>query len=94
LCGWGDLVAGIVGNHDRIHSLCGGRGHDLGTVVANRLRSDLPFRDKNHGFSIDIPDAVMDGRSHAIYVYAIDSRTGAETLLGGSPKSIRCGGSG
>ena len=71
-----------------------GRGRDLGTVVADRLRSDLPFRDKNHGFSIDIPDAQMDGRSHAIYVYAIDSRTGSETLLGGSPKSIRCGGSG
>jgi hypothetical protein len=69
-----------------------GRGRDLGTVVANLLRSDLPFRDKNHGFSIVVPDVLLDGRSHAIYVYAIDSRTGVETLLEGSPKSIRCGG--
>jgi len=69
-----------------------GRGFDLGSVVAGQQRPDLPFRDKNHGFSIAIPDALKDGRSHAIYVYAIDSRTGTETLLEGSPKSIRCGG--
>lgn len=69
-----------------------GHGSDLGSVVAGLQRSDLPFRDKNHGFAIDIPDALKDGRSHAIYVYAIDSRTGTETLLEGSPKSIRCGG--
>jgi hypothetical protein len=69
-----------------------GRGSDLGSVVAGQQRPDLPFRDKNHGFSIDIPDVLKDGRSHAIYVYAIDSRTGTETLLEGSPKSIRCGG--
>jgi hypothetical protein len=69
-----------------------GRGRDLGTVVANQMRSDLPFRDKNHGFSIIIPEVLLDGRSHAIYVYAVDSRTGEETLLEGSPKSIRCGG--
>ncbi len=69
-----------------------GRGRDLGSVVAGLPRPDLPFRDKNHGFSIAIPDSLKDGRSHAIYVYAIDSRTGTETLLEGSPKSIQCGG--
>jgi hypothetical protein len=69
-----------------------GRGRDLGTVVADQMRSDLPFRDRNHGFSIAIPETLLDGRSHAIYVYAIDSRSGEETLLDGSPKSIRCGG--
>lgn len=69
-----------------------GRGRDLGSMVASGLRPDLPFRDKNHGFSIALPDVLNDGRSHAIYVYAIDSRTGEETLLEGSPKSIRCGG--
>jgi predicted outer membrane repeat protein len=65
-----------------------------GTIIANELadlyRSDLPFADKNHGYSIPTPSNIKDGQSHTIYVYAIDSGGGNNPLLNNSPQSISC----
>jgi len=65
-----------------------------GTIIANELadlyRSDLPFADKNHGYSIPTPSNIKDGQSHTIYVYAIDSGGGDNPLLNNSPQSISC----
>lgn len=69
-----------------------GSGQSFGSAVAGNFRGDLPFRDKNHGYSIRVPQGLKDGRPHAIYMYALDPTTGIETLLEGSPKMIQCGG--
>lgn len=56
----------------------------------------------HYGFDIQVPANLQDGREHKVYVYAIDAnfanfgegswaKTGASTLLGGSPMSFRIG---
>jgi hypothetical protein len=56
----------------------------------------------DYGFDIQIPASMNDGKEHKVYVYALDARvaqtgesgwpkTGASTLLGGSPKTFRLG---
>jgi len=47
---------------------------------ANAARPDLPGNESAHGFSITLPQ-LMPG-SHAVTIYAVDSTTGALTLLG------------
>lgn len=57
----------------------------------------------DYGFEFQVPANLQDGREHKLYVYALDARvasaanesgwpkTGASTLLTGSPKSFRIG---
>ena len=44
-------------------------------VVANLFRSDLPFADKNHGFSIAPPAAFKTGCPEKVYIHGIDVDT-------------------
>ena len=67
-------------------------------VVANLFRSDLPFADKNHGFSIATPSAFFTGCPVRVYIHAIDVDTNGNPVPGGNNvllnltgKSIRCG---
>ena len=45
----------------------------------------------NHGFSLIPPESLLDGSSHPLYVYAIDSSgEGINTLLSESPRTLTC----
>lgn len=67
-------------------------------VVANLYRSDLPFADKNHGFSINTPAAYKTGCPEKVYIHGIDVDAngnnvpgGNNDLLGSTGKTVRCG---
>ncbi len=57
-------------------------GTFVGSIKANGYRSDLPYTDKYHGYSFSVPEDLKDGNLHTIYVYAIDSQSGYNPLLG------------
>lgn len=62
---------------------------------AELYRSDLPYPDKYHAFSIPILSYLHDGKTHSIYAYALNSggwplSLDEYQLLSGSPKSITC----
>lgn len=67
-----------------------GTGTFIGGISADVYRGDLPYDDKNHGFSFATPESLKDGQSHQIYVYALDDQGGTNPLLNNSPKSIQC----
>lgn len=73
----------------------------VGSTTANVYRADLPFTDKNHGFSFTFPaysvaspktpNPLLDGATHTIYAYGhpvASGTTGSWLQLSGS--SIRC----
>lgn len=67
-----------------------GTGTFLQSVTADNYRGDLPYSDKNHGFSIVTPGTLFDETDHSIYIYAIDSNGGTNPLLNHSPRTINC----
>jgi hypothetical protein len=67
-----------------------GTGVFIGSLLANTYRGDLPYDDKNHGFSFPLPTSLKDNQSHQIYIYAIDSSGGENPLLNNSPKEVNC----
>lgn len=66
-------------------------GTYIGSTFADNYRGDLPYTDKEHGFSFTLPDSLNDGAPHQIYAYAIDDAGGTNPLLTNSPKTVRCG---
>ncbi len=80
----------------KIHIYKDGRyglgGTFVTSVLADKLRSDLPYTDKNHGFVYDFVSAsgLYDGKDHALYIYGIDVTGDGNVLLAGNPKTIRC----
>jgi hypothetical protein len=62
------------------------------TVKANVSRADLctPLGSCEHGFKLDIPTGLRDGKKHTVYAYALDSASGKKALLSGSPMSFTC----
>jgi hypothetical protein len=68
-----------------------GTGTFIGGTSANIYRGDIPYTDKNHGFSFSLPNALNDGAAHQVYAYAIDDAGGTNTLLTNSPKTVQCG---
>lgn len=70
-----------------------GTGTGLGRFTAGNDRSDLcsAIGSCNHGFTIQPPASLYDGHAHAVYAYGIAVTAGAaNTLLGGSPKTLQC----
>lgn len=63
----------------------------IAIIPADINRPDLPYEDKNHGFSFLLPDHLKDGWPHTYYIYALDSEGGSNPQLSGSPKTITCG---
>src|SRR3989344_2245271 len=66
-----------------------GSGTLIATVQANLNRSDVG----NHAFHIQpIPAQLRDGRAHTVYIYMLDTATGAKSLLINGVKDIpACG---
>jgi parallel beta-helix repeat protein len=76
----------------------------VGATMANLFRADLPFADKNHGFSFTFPinfpldpgtypgwNSMADGRTYNLYAYGIALSSSSSTaLLQGTPKPIKC----
>ena len=67
-------------------------------VVANKFRGDLPFSDKNHGFSISTPAAYKTGCPEKVYIHAINVDTNGNIvpgatnpLLSQTGKTVLCG---
>jgi len=67
-------------------------------TTANLFRPDLPFADKNHGFSIATPSAFFTGCPEKVYIHAIDIDTSGAPVPGGNNallnltgKTIICG---
>ena len=47
-------------------------GQAVGTYPANLFRGDLPFADKNHGFSFPTPAAFKTGVNEKMYIHGIN----------------------
>jgi hypothetical protein len=70
----------------------GASGAEAMRIAAGNNRTDLcsAIGSCDHGFSIDVPLGVRDGKSHPVYAYGIDTAGGANTLLTDAPKSFTC----
>jgi hypothetical protein len=71
-------------------------GTYIGATTANTGREpavgDRCGGNPNHGFAFALPVSVRDGRSHALYAYAINIGPAASNpLLNGSPKTYTAG---
>lgn len=62
------------------------------TFVASVTRTDLPYKDKNHGFvyKFDQNSKLYDGKDHKLFLYGVDATGNANALLKLSPKTIHC----
>lgn len=67
-------------------------------VWADDYRGDLPWVDKNHGFSISTPNAFKTGCPETVYIHALDLDAsgnfvpgGNNLLLSNTGKSVTCG---
>ncbi|MFV8752527.1 hypothetical protein ACNOYE_18425 [Nannocystaceae bacterium ST9] len=71
----------------------------VATAYANVYRGDLPFTDKNHGFSLATPAAFKTGNWETVYIHGINVDAGGawappgaqNPLLNLTGKSICCG---
>ncbi len=70
----------------------GTKGAPSMRVVAGIKRSDLctAIGSCNHGYDAPIPVGLRDGQAHTVYAYGIDTQSGPNTLLSGSPKKFTC----
>ncbi len=61
-------------------------------LLAGLDRPDLctPLGSCNHAYSLPTPRGAMNGATHTVYAYGIDSAGGANTLLTNAPKSFSC----
>lgn len=57
-------------------------GEWVATVQANQYRADLPFADKNHGFSIATPAEFKTGSPETMYIHGINIDTDGNWVLG------------
>ena len=63
---------------------------EVGRFKADLFRPDLPYEDKNHGFSWKMPDSLKD-MYHEFYVYSIGNDGKPEMLLNRSGQGVYCG---
>jgi hypothetical protein len=52
------------------------------SVLANAYRADLPFADKNHGFSLSTPAAFKTGAPETMFIHAINIDTDGNEVIG------------
>lgn len=68
----------------------------LGTAYANIAREAAVGascgNNVNHGFKFTTPSTLKDGKTHTVYVYAVNigSSGSTRTLLSGTPKTVQC----
>ncbi len=65
-------------------------GQFVGSEIADLNRADLPFDDKNHGFSIPLPEQFKTGQNEKVYIYAISKQDGNNPLLNNAPQTVNC----
>jgi uncharacterized protein (TIGR03382 family) len=61
-------------------------------VIAGDKRNDLctAIGSCNHGYSTPVPVGLLDGKSHSVYAYGIDTQGGPNTELTNSGKTFTC----
>jgi len=62
-------------------------------ILAGTSRSDLctAIGSCDHGFSVPVPAALLDGKAHQVYAYGIaSSGQGPNELIAGAPRSFTC----
>jgi hypothetical protein len=57
-------------------------GHDYGLYTAGNIHTTLPASIQHHGFDVPTPTNIPLNQNHVISVYAVDTFTGAQVLLG------------
>lgn len=96
--GWAfDTSDPLVGStiHLYVDGKAGGKGTLLTSGSTTETRDDInkTFSTSGpHGFTIQLPDSVRDGKSHTLYAYAIDTDGGTNLILGGGGKTFTCTG--
>jgi hypothetical protein len=65
-------------------------GTTLANVPAEPAVASLCGNNANHRFGFATPASVKDGNVHTIYAYAINTPSGNNPVLQGSPKSLTC----
>ncbi|MBI5532355.1 MAG: hypothetical protein HY898_06555 [Deltaproteobacteria bacterium] len=62
------------------------------SLKASIKRDDLctPLGSCEHGFEVETPAALLDGKSHTVRAYGIDSKSGPAAELSDSPKTLKC----
>jgi hypothetical protein len=70
----------------------GDAGAQTVSVVASENRPELcqQLGSCDHGFLLDSPLGLMDGKAHPVSAFGVDTGGGPGALLGGSPKSLDC----
>ena len=70
----------------------GAAGANAVAVHADRDRADLckPLGTCNHGFNLDPPRSLLDGKPHDVHAYGIDSSGGNNPELAQSPRTLTC----
>jgi hypothetical protein len=62
----------------------------IAEVTANELRTDLPYNDQHHGFSLQLPEKYLND-TYTYYVYVLDDNGQPVKLLNRSEKMLYCG---
>jgi len=68
----------------------GSGGEFITSVTADRLRPDLPFDNKNHGFRISLPVGFKTGEEEEVYIHGISVLPGDNPLLNKIPQTVNC----
>jgi hypothetical protein len=93
ISGWAqdpDVAASAIDTHVYIGGAAGSPGATGFNLRSDLYRSDLcsAIGSCSHGFSMPVPLNLFDGVSRPVFVYAIDSAGGGNTLLG--EKRLQC----
>jgi len=93
--GWAqdlDAKHSAINVHVYFDGTPGQKGAKGYSVKANQHRSDLckAIGSCKHGFVFKTPSKFLDGKSHPVWAYGIDSKGGTNPLLSGSPRTIKC----
>ena len=70
----------------------GAAGSEAFQLLASVNRKDLctAIGSCDHGFALDMPLGVQDGKAHPVHAYGVDTKGGPNPELGGSPKTFTC----
>ncbi len=95
IAGWSqdqDAPSATIDVDIYFNGAAGASGTESMRIIAGDKRQDLctAIGSCNHGFSIDVPLGMQDGKSHSVYAYGIDTQGGDNTELTGAPKKIQC----
>ena len=93
LTGWvqdPDVPTKSIDVHFSFDGAAGTAGAPSFSALAGVARADLvkPLGSADHGFDVPTPFGLFDGKAHEVFAYAVDSKSGASTLVG--QKALTC----